>query len=513
MGDRYVWASMFGLPWLVLLNCVTQLALAGVALSQARRTPVGGPLAVLCFVIFGWNFASAASIVQPSVGWSVLDTLVSPWTAPLALHLVAAFVGRTRAGRRELVLGYALAFALGVFAVLSPGNRPQLSGSATWSVLTAALGTACIGLALGWLLAHGKRESEPTERANTILVALALVVGFAGSALDLLDDVWVNLPRLGALGTLAGSALVSIAVFRVRLLAERPQFGLVATAVGIAVLLILGYGAVFEWTAAGSAVWIAGILTVTLLGLAVLVPVLRNEVAARARRERFAVAGRLSSQLAHDLKNPLAAIQGAVQFLEQERALGRSIDSQAIFLSLIGDEARRAARAVDRYGRLARLELERTSEDLRALVSDAVGAAEAHSGHVIMRRELAATAGATSTRIDRELVRIAIDNVLSNAIEAMPDGGEIRVSVAEDARHIRVEVQDTGAGMDARVRDRVFDEFFTTKASGTGLGLPFARRVIEAHGGSLSLESGVGKGTKVCISLPVSPHREGTPRP
>jgi signal transduction histidine kinase len=100
-----------------------------------------------------------------------------------------------------------------------------------------------------------------------------------------------------------------------------------------------------------------------------------------------------------------------------------------------------------------------------------------------------------------------LENLVRNAVEAMPDGGTVVVrtmrsgSGATDA--VAFSVRDTGIGMDARTRERAFDDFFTTKPHGSGLGLAFTHRVVEAHRGQMSLESEQGRGTLVCVRLPV----------
>jgi signal transduction histidine kinase len=97
-----------------------------------------------------------------------------------------------------------------------------------------------------------------------------------------------------------------------------------------------------------------------------------------------------------------------------------------------------------------------------------------------------------------------LENLVRNAMEAMPDGGTVTVRTARSgAESVLLSVADTGCGMDARTRERAFDDFFTTKALGSGLGLAFVRRVVEAHGGRVSLESEQGRGTLVSVRLPV----------
>jgi signal transduction histidine kinase len=107
--------------------------------------------------------------------------------------------------------------------------------------------------------------------------------------------------------------------------------------------------------------------------------------------------------------------------------------------------------------------------------------------------------------MDKDLVATSLENVLRNAYEAMPSGGTVTVRterVEEGSGGVAVSVEDEGEGMDARLLERATDEFFTTKAAGSGLGLSFAERVAEVHGGTLRLTSRAGKGTVVRLSLP-----------
>jgi signal transduction histidine kinase len=91
-----------------------------------------------------------------------------------------------------------------------------------------------------------------------------------------------------------------------------------------------------------------------------------------------------------------------------------------------------------------------------------------------------------------------------NAFEAMPGGGEVIVRTGRAAEALVLSVEDNGPGMDARTRERAFDDFFTTKASGSGLGLAFVRRVTEAHGGEATIDGAAGRGTVVHLRLPLA---------
>ena len=111
-----------------------------------------------------------------------------------------------------------------------------------------------------------------------------------------------------------------------------------------------------------------------------------------------------------------------------------------------------------------------------------------------------------SVRADPSLLWIVLDKVISNAIQAMPEGGTTRVILAPSSvggdNAVCIEVQDSGHGMDDKVISRAMDPFFTTRPSGTGLGLSIVQRIMEAHGGSVQLRSRPGEGTTVTLLIP-----------
>jgi signal transduction histidine kinase len=110
-----------------------------------------------------------------------------------------------------------------------------------------------------------------------------------------------------------------------------------------------------------------------------------------------------------------------------------------------------------------------------------------------------------SVVLDREAFHGALINLVLNAQQAMPKGGQLVVRTKQTAVGVALDLIDTGVGMDAKTRAQIFDAFFSTKQGGSGLGLPTTRKVIEAHGGQIRVESEVGKGTQFTIELPAPP--------
>jgi len=109
--------------------------------------------------------------------------------------------------------------------------------------------------------------------------------------------------------------------------------------------------------------------------------------------------------------------------------------------------------------------------------------------------------------VDEEVFSVIVDNLIRNAVEAMPGGGTLTIrneSVEVPERGVKIRIEDTGCGMNPRVLDRAFDAHFTTKPKGTGLGLPFVRQAVEAHRGSISLHSREGEGTEIELFFPMT---------
>jgi two-component system sensor histidine kinase PilS (NtrC family) len=235
------------------------------------------------------------------------------------------------------------------------------------------------------------------------------------------------------------------------------------------------------------------------------------------RQERLAAVGSLSAHLAHEIRNPLAAISGSIQILEG--ALGD--DGR-------DEETRRllgiAVREADRLNQLITdfLQYARPAPGPPAPVAVATVAAEVLEMFGSVRPENVSLTlvvpGELRVLAEEGPLRQVLWNLFLNAVQAMPDGGELRVAAAEvpaqapaaggrrspdeGARWVEIEVADTGTGIPEDVLDRIFDPFFTTKKDGTGLGLATVHRVVEASGGHLSVESAVGRGTTFRIRLP-----------
>lgn len=488
--------------WLHLGTCVGQLGLAALCVARGSRGPLALPLAGLCFVMFGWTFAEWAASASRAPAWSMLDVTLASLTMPVAMHFILVFVGQRRK-LRGLWWAVSTPFFVVALACLS-GVVSEVGLRFAASHLRGAIQGALIvpAVAIGFVLLarHARSQANVEETIRARLVMAALVIGGTLAAADVFQLVALPVPS-----TLVTTGLLALVALRFPFFDREPSRLTVVYAFTVAMIGVLGYLLAFRLFAGNAAALVFACVMVTLAFAVVVRHVVDAIGAERAQMERLAVLGRLSAQMTHDLKNPLTALKGAVQFLQTERVEGRSLDAQGEFLDLMGKEVDRLARLIDRYQQLGRLVPQPRALDVNEIVK-----------RVAALRRMALPEGTSldvdlapslpNCAADPDLLSVALDNLVSNALEAVNGNGRVtlRTSVsATDAPVVVIEVADDGAGMDARAQERAFDEFFTTKATGSGLGLPFVKRVAEAHGGQVDLTSEQGKGTRVRMRLPV----------
>lgn len=226
---------------------------------------------------------------------------------------------------------------------------------------------------------------------------------------------------------------------------------------------------------------------------------------ALVERERLAALGELSAVVAHEVRNPLAVIFNCIGTLEKQTA---APEEEAALIAILAEEATRLNQLVSElldFARPGQVLLE--SESLEDIVSSAIAAvrgAEPKLQSAAIVIELAAPQPLPPVQLDARLVRRAVINLISNAIQSMPRG-KIVVRVVEGALDGRsaacIEVTDDGPGIPLETQSRIFEPFYTTRASGTGLGLSIVKQVAEAHHGELSVRS-EERGTTFIIRFP-----------
>lgn len=221
----------------------------------------------------------------------------------------------------------------------------------------------------------------------------------------------------------------------------------------------------------------------------------------------------LAGGLAHEVRNPLSTLSVNLQLLAEdwqgdigdiETLRRRSLNR----LAAVRKEAERLDRTLGDFLRLVtRNELASQDRDLNIVVAELVEFFGPQAASKSIRMRTALYADALVCPVDANLLKQAVLNVLLNAQEAMPNGGELMVRTRPDGpATVRLDITDTGVGMSSEAVDRAFTAFSSSKKGGSGLGLALSRRIIRQHGGTIQLESEPGKGTNVIIRLPRSGH-------
>jgi signal transduction histidine kinase len=227
----------------------------------------------------------------------------------------------------------------------------------------------------------------------------------------------------------------------------------------------------------------------------------------RARQaERLAELGTLTGGLAHELKNPLSTVQLNLQLLGEDLLPENPSYSRLVSrLHTVQKETSRLRDILDDFLRFAgRMELMRKPTDLNVMLEELVDFFSPQAQLQRVQLRLQKSDEPVVANVDERLLKQAILNLLINALQAMPQpGGEIMLSARRSDGRAVVDVIDTGAGMDAHTRQRIFDAYFSTKRGGTGLGLAISRRIVHEHNGEITVTSEPGKGSDFTIALPL----------
>jgi two-component system, NtrC family, sensor histidine kinase HydH len=219
------------------------------------------------------------------------------------------------------------------------------------------------------------------------------------------------------------------------------------------------------------------------------------------RAERLYALGQLSAGLAHEIRNPLASIEGAAAVVQRD---SESEGRRREFLDIIRKESRRLNRLLTSFLEFAkpRQPAMETVEIASLLDSVIVLAQHAEdTGRLELRKDI--QQGLSTIECDPEQLKQVLLNLVMNAIQAMPQGGTVVLAARRNETMVTIDVQDQGQGINNDNLDRIFDPFFTTKETGSGLGLSVAHQIISKHGGRLTIKQNSPHGVTVRISLPL----------
>jgi PAS domain S-box-containing protein len=215
-------------------------------------------------------------------------------------------------------------------------------------------------------------------------------------------------------------------------------------------------------------------------------------------QKSLAKLGEMAAVVAHEVKNPIAGIRGALQVITARMPADQR--DRAILIDIITrlDGLNRIVQDMLMFARPRALRQEPIA--IGTLLSDTASLMERDPTMGNLKIGVSGTADIVG---DREMLQIVFQNILMNAAQAMEGQGQVDVTITSTNGRCRIAVADCGPGMPADVREKAFDAFFTTKHRGTGLGLPIARHVVEAHGGTIHIDVPPEGGTTISVDLPL----------
>jgi PAS domain S-box-containing protein len=221
------------------------------------------------------------------------------------------------------------------------------------------------------------------------------------------------------------------------------------------------------------------------------------------KSERLATIGELAGMVGHDLRNPLTGIAGATFYI---RANSNKLEKKSKeMLEIIEEDVQRSNKIINdllEYSREIKLELSETTP--KSVLEGALSNIEIPEN--IQLRNLARDT--PRIRVDAEKIRRVSINIIKNAVDAMQRGGTLTIRSKKTESNVEFSFTDTGEGMTKCMLDKLWTPLFTTKAKGMGFGLPICKRFVEAHGGGISVESEIGRGTTVTVIMPLEPKLE-----
>jgi signal transduction histidine kinase len=231
----------------------------------------------------------------------------------------------------------------------------------------------------------------------------------------------------------------------------------------------------------------------------------KESLALEDLREQYNELAELAGSLAHEIKNPLSVIHMNADLLceELEETAFPGQRRAIAKVDMIRQQCNRLDGLLRDFLRFARMrDLEMTVGSLNEQIERVINLFRAQADKSGIRLQIYLDPNLPNIKLHSDSLQAALVNLVKNALEAMPDGGELLVRTFSIPGGVALEMIDTGCGMDEVTAMRMFEPFYSTKHGGSGLGLPTARKIVEAHGGRIGVQSEVGRGTQFVLDFP-----------
>jgi len=231
----------------------------------------------------------------------------------------------------------------------------------------------------------------------------------------------------------------------------------------------------------------------------------KTEEVVQRLRVQYNELAELAGSLAHEIKNPLSVIRMNMELLGEDFADAQTPEERRALTKIetVQKQCTRLENLLRDFLKFARLrDLDLSPGSLNEVVDRVLAFFEPQAKQSDIEFIRFLDPALPSIKLDEQTLHAALLNLVKNGLEAMPEGGQLLARTRLTRHGVALDLIDTGCGMDSKTAMRMFETFFSTKNGGTGLGLPTARKIIEAHGGRISVQSEVGRGTQFTIEFP-----------
>jgi signal transduction histidine kinase len=231
----------------------------------------------------------------------------------------------------------------------------------------------------------------------------------------------------------------------------------------------------------------------------------KTEEVTQRLRIQYNELAELAGSLAHEIKNPLSVIRMNMELLGEDFADAQTPQERRALTKIetVQKQCTRLENLLRDFLKFARLrDLELSPGSLNEVVDRVLNFFETQAKQSDIEFIRFLDPALPSIKLDEQTLHAALLNLVKNSLEAMPDGGQLLARTRLTRQGVALDLIDTGCGMDSKTAMRMFEAFYSTKNGGSGLGLPTARKIIEAHGGRISVQSELGRGTQFTIEFP-----------
>jgi len=499
--------TVVGEPALYLLASVANLTLAIVIVMRARNARGALPLFLLCLSLFLWDICEAGMAIFETSHWKYVRLIGSSLAPVFLFHYVLHFVRVEEKYRRQLWLlyGFTALFSTITGGALFSEILRTFVDTAAWNVIYLVTLFPFLVFSMILLARRLRVSVDRMERNGLNLIGIGIGIGAFTGLADLTAILGGPLPPLGHIGGIAMAAVLALAIFRHRILETEIPFRQINVVLGVAAGAIFINFFLYRYVGSEAGdLLVLGSAVMIVVVLAVYRMILMGWYERREQQKRLAMLGTMAASVAHEIKNPLASIKGAAQYVQKELEDRPAGDDTLEYLKMMVDETDRLNQVVENFLDFAKpLAPNRQPVQMDKLLEEIIQLQRAAGGAEIeFNRD-----GAIHLSADASLLRHAISNILRNACESAGEKGKVTVRTQEisGARPaLSIEIEDNGPGIPEDKMDDIFQPFFTTKTKGTGLGLAIARRILEGHNGTIRASSVKPHGAKFTLLLPVN---------